>query len=108
MMSEIDEIIKVYNENIDDLECVIAARAELAQLRATVAEQARQLVELRGLSTELVNALGYWLDLENEPQECVKAELALGAWLAAPAPAPQAEQPQPATIDERDARMWDE
>lgn len=51
-------------------------------LTAQNAEQARRLSELIPLATELVNALGYWLNLEQEPQECVSAELALGAWLA--------------------------
>lgn len=64
-----------------------------ATILQRVAEQDKKFDELHKLSTELVNALGYWLSLEQEPQECLNAELALGEFLAAN-PAPQKENTQ--------------
>jgi chromosome segregation ATPase len=59
--------------------------------RDALAEKVKKFNELHKLSTELVNSLGYYLDIDNEPQECLKAELALGDWLTAnDAPTPEA------------------
>lgn len=84
-------------ERIKEFEsgALVAALLDANQTQADrIIAQARQLEEdrkLRELAEALVNSLGYWMNAEEEPQECLKAELALGEWLAAN-PAEEAEK----------------
>lgn len=70
---------------------------EQSPLVQRIAEQARQIEEareLRTLAVSLVDALGYYMDADQEPQVVLDAEMALGNWLAAN-PAQQEAQDAP-------------